>query len=111
MTFVFDLPNEKLLPATFGVVEKIEAFVKTTNMAELRAPAKDGETTKDAARRVLRAMAKRACMEYPKETAEVTDSMWVLDEGETAPNSIVTFTKCVQRNDVMNFFISLVTLA
>lgn len=111
MTFVFDLPNEKLLPATFDLVEKIEAFIKKTSIAELRTPAQDGETAKDAARRVMRAMAKRACTEYPKETAELTDSMWVLDEGETAPNSIITFTKCIQRNDVMNFFISLVTLA
>lgn len=111
MTFVFDLPNEKLLPAAFEVVEKIEAFVKKTNITELRTPAQDSETTKDAARRMMRAMAKRACVEYPKETAEVTDSMWILDEGETAPNSIITFTKCIQRNDVMNFFISLVTLA
>lgn len=110
MTFVFDLPNEKLLPATFGVVEKIEDFVKKTNIAELRTPAKDGETAKEAGMRTLRAMAKRACVEYPQETAAVTDAMWVLSEGETAPNAIVTFTKCVQRNDVMNFFISLVTL-
>lgn len=110
MTFVFDLPNDQLLPATFDVVEKIETFISTTNMSELKSAPKDGETAKDAGRRNIRAMAKRACKEFPAETAKVTDAMWVCGENETAPNAVVTFTKCVNRADVMDFFISLLQL-
>lgn len=111
MTFVFDLPNDKLLPATFDLVEKIAAFAEKTNIMELRTAPSGDETAKEAGTRVMKAMAKRACTEYPEESGIVTDAMWVLDEGEKAPNAIVTFTKCVQRTDVMDFFISLLSLA
>lgn len=111
MTFVFDLPNEQLLPAAFDVVEKIEEFISATNMSELKTAPKDGETTREAGRRNIRAMAKRACKEFPVETARVTDAMWICGENETAPNAISTFAKCVNRADVMDFFISLLSLA
>lgn len=110
MKFLFDLPNEQLLPATFDLVEKIETFLSTTKMSELKSAPKDGETAREAGRRNLRAMAKRACTEFPAETAVVTDAMWQCGEGETAPNALVTFAKCVNRPDVMDFFISLLSL-
>lgn len=110
MKFLFDLPNEQLLPKTFDLVEKIEDFAKKTNISELRTPANEGETAREAGRRMMHAMAKRACVEYPAETAAVTDAMWEVEDGEIAPNSIITFTKCVQRPDVMDFFISLLSL-
>lgn len=110
MKFLFDLPNEQLLPATFELVEKIETFLSTTKMSELKTAPKDEETAREAGRRNLRAMAKRACNEFPAETAVVTDAMWQCGEGETTPNALVTFTKCVNRPDVMDFFISLLSL-
>ena len=55
-------------------------------------------------------MVKRACTEFPAETAVVTDAMWQCGEGETAPNALVTLTKCVNRSDVMDFFILLLSL-
>ena len=36
MKFLFDLPNEQLLPATIDLVEKIETFLSTTKMSELK---------------------------------------------------------------------------
>ena len=110
MTFVFDLPNEQLLPATIDLVEKIETFLSTTKMSELKTAPKDGETRKEAGKRNFHAMVKRACTEFPAETAVVTDAMWQCGKGETAPNALAKCTKCVKRSDVMDFFILLLSL-
>lgn len=110
MTFVFDLPNSELLPRTFDLVSQVEAFAEKTKILELRTPPKDGESASDAGKRVMRDMAKRACTEFPEETGILTDAMWVLEDGEKAPNALVTFTKCIRRDDVMDFFISLLSL-
>lgn len=106
MTFIFDLPNEQLIPSTFDLVEKIAAL----NIAELKTAPKDGETAKEAGARNLRAMAQRAFKEKPAVAASISDAMWVLDEKEKAPSALVTFSKCISRQDVMDFFLSLLTL-
>lgn len=110
MTFVFDLPNSELLPRTFDLVSQAEVFAKKTKILELRTPPKEGESASDAGKRVMRDMAKRACTEFPEETGILTDAMWILEDGEKAPNALVTFTKCIRRDDVMDFFISLLSL-
>lgn len=110
MTFIFDLPNEQLIPATFGLAEKIEAFLDVVKPREIQQAAKEGESTKDAAKRNLLALARRACVEHPAETAALSDAFWKLEEGETAPNAVITFNKVVGRGDVMNFFASLAAL-
>lgn len=110
MTFVFDLPNSELLPRTFDLVSQVEAFAEKTKILELRTPPREGESASDAGKRVMKDMAKRACTEFPEETGILTDAMWILEDGEKAPNALVTFTKCIRRDDVMDFFISLLSL-
>lgn len=106
MTFIFDLPNEKMIPATFDLVEKLSAL----KLNELKTGRKDGESAKEAGERYLRNMAKRAFKEQPEIAAEICAGMWELEENEKAPSAIITFSKCMNRQDVMDFFLSLLTL-
>lgn len=107
--FIFDLPNEELLPLTFGLVEKIDAFKAAAKTGE-PLTAQNGETPKAFAKRKLMDLAKKACVEHPKEAAVVSDAFWRLEEGETAPNAVITFNKVMTRDDVMSFFVSLAAL-
>lgn len=131
--FVFDLPNEQLLPLTFSIVEKVEAFsdaVKVdkdpADVIPLPVTREEGETDeqfkarqketahrkREATRKYLLEMARKACLEHPKETADFTDSFWLPEKaGEKAPNAIVTFNKILSREDVLGFFVSLKALA
>lgn len=130
--FVFDLPNEQLLPLTFSIVEKFEAFSDAVKVdkdpADVIPPVtrEEGETDeqfkarqketahrkREATRKYLLEMAKKACLEHPKETADFTDSFWLPEKaGEKAPNAIVTFNKILSREDVLGFFVSLKALA
>lgn len=130
--FVFDLPNEQLLPLTFSIVEKVEAFSDAVKVdkdpADVIPPVtrEEGETDeqfkarqketahrkREATRKYLLEMARKACLEHPKETADFTDSFWLPEKaGEKAPNAIVTFNKILAREDVLGFFVSLKALA
>lgn len=108
--FIFDLPNEELLPLTFDLVAKIDAFKAAAKTGE-QLTAQDGETKKEFAKRKLMDLAKKACVEHPKEASVVSDAFWLVDEGEKVPNAIITFNKVLSRDDVMSFFVSLSALA
>nr|DAO31574.1 MAG TPA: hypothetical protein [Caudoviricetes sp.] len=108
--FIFDLPNEELLPLTFDLVAKIDAFKAAAKAGE-QLTAQDGETKKEFAKRKLMDLAKKACVEHPKEASVVSDAFWLVDDGEKAPNAIITFNKVLSRDDVMSFFVSLSALA
>lgn len=77
---------------------------------ELRTGTQDGESKEDTAKRNIKKMYFRLCKEYPKETGAVLDKLWVLDDGEKAPNAIVTAGIVLLRKDVMSFFSSLLQL-
>lgn len=111
MKFLFDLPNEELLPATCELAEAVEHLVKVSNIMELRISAADGENKETVAKRNLKKIYFRLCKEYPKETGAVLDRLWVLEDGEKAPNAIVTASIVLLRKDVISFFTSLLQLA
>ncbi len=110
MKFLFDLPNEELLPATCDLADAVENLVKVSKIMELRTGTQDGESKEDTAKRNIKKMYFRLCKEYPKETGAVLDKLWVLDDGEKAPNAIVTAGIVLLRKDVMSFFSSLLQL-
>lgn len=111
MKFLFDLPNEELLPATYDLADEIEKFAKATKIMDLRTAPADGESAKDAGTKNLKKMLFRICKEFPKETGALCDKLWVLEDGEKAPNAIITFGKAFTRRDVLDFFTSLLQLA
>lgn len=126
--FIFDLPNEQLLPAAFTLVEKVEAFSALFEVerdpVDVIPPVfrEEGETDeqfqarqdeaaqrkREATKKYLLEMAKRACLEHPKETAAFSDSFWISEEpGEKLPNAVVTLNEILARDDVLGFFVSL----
>ena len=110
MKFLFDLPNEELLPATCDLADAVENLVKVSKIMELRTGTQDGESKEDTAKRNIKKMYFRLCKEYPKETGAVLDKLWLLDDGEKAPNAIVTAGIVLLRKDVISFFTSLLQL-
>lgn len=112
MKFLFDLPNEQLLPATCDLADAVEKLVKTSGIMDFRTEPKDGENVDTVAKRNAKRMIFRLCKDYPKETGEVLDRLWVLEkDGEKAPNALITASVLLVRKDVLNFFTSLVHLA
>lgn len=112
MKFLFDLPNEQLLPATCDLADAVEQLVKASGIMEFRKGPEDGENNEVAAKRNAKKMIVKLCKEYPKETGAVLDRLWVLEkDDEKVPNALVTAGILLVRKDVLTFFTSLVRLA
>lgn len=130
--FIFDLPNEQLLPATISMVEKLEAFSDLAKVekdpADVIPPAirEEGETDEqfqerksetakrkwEISKKHLFNVVRKACLEHPKETAAFSDSFWMPEKaGEKLPNAIITLNTIMGRGDVLHFFVSLKSLA
>lgn len=129
--FIFDLPNEELLPLTFGLLEKINDFCKVVTVEQddsdtLSPIVREEDETDDQYnarlkeyrkkkreinKKYLMRLAKKACVEHPKESAALSDAFWQREkDGEVLPSAIVTFPKAIFRKDVLDFFVLLKAL-
>lgn len=110
MTFIFDAPNETMLPVLYELVEEIEGFLQETKLLDARKNRDESLTLEENAKINIKAMLKTICVKYPKEAGRIFDKLWVLENGEKPPNAIVTFAKVFTRKDAIDFFTSLTTL-
>lgn len=104
MTFLFDLPNEQLLPHTFDLAEEIEDFVTKTDIMSLRKAPEGGETVEEAGKKALKNMLRRACKDNPTETAALLNGFWLLEDGEQVPGVFKTVNKVLTSNNATDFF-------
>ena len=129
--FIFDLPNEELLPLTFGLVEKLNNFCGVVTVeqddSDTLSPIVREEDEPDDQynarleeyrkkkreinKKYLMQLAKMACVEHPKESAILSDAFWRREkDGEVLPSAVVTFNKAFSRKDVLDFFVLLKAL-
>ena len=109
--FIFDCEDEILLPFTYDFSEEVEKFLKLTKVLNIRQNRDASLSLKEQGKKNLKDMFRRVSKEYPKETSELLAKLWVLEEGEKAPNAFTTFTKIIANKDVLDFFTSLMGLA
>lgn len=107
MKFLFDMENKDLLPRLLDVSEEIEKLVAAMGGENVRKPPMEGETANEAAQRNFKKLLNILCREHPAEVGKISDMLWVLDEGEKAPNVLATASRIVGRSDVLSFFTSL----
>lgn len=114
MKFIADLKDEELLPIIYNIVDDVSTFVKNTKVLEVRNNLPPEGVTKDEqGRKNIKEMLRIICKEYPTETADILRKLWVLDDGEKEedkPNFIVTLSKLLQENWLIDFFISAANL-
>lgn len=111
MRFIFDCEDKVLLPFLYDFAEDVANFLAKTKLLEIRKIRDEGLDVKEQGKKNIKAMLKRVCKEYPADTGKLLAKMWVLDEGETAPNAIVTLGKVLTNKQVIDFFTSLMALA
>lgn len=129
--FIFDLPNEELLPLTFGLVEKLNNFCGVVTVeqddSDTLSPIVREEDEPDDQynarleeyrkkkreinKKYLMQLAKMACVEHPKESSILSDAFWQREKDwEVLPSAVVTFNKAFSRKDVLDFFVLLKAL-
>lgn len=100
MRFIFDCEDEVLLPKVYGLIDEVKPFID--KVKEIDFEEGEEKTSKEVLQKVL----KNIMCKYPKETGQMFAKLWVLDEGEKAPNAFKTMSTLFTNEVAIDFFTS-----
>lgn len=101
MRFIFDCEDEICLPAAYKLVDEFKPFIDKVKDIDV------GEETSSKDRKyVLKKILENVMVKYPKETGELLAKLWVLEKGETAPNTFKTMATFFSNEVAVDFFTS-----
>ena len=101
MRFLFDCEDEICLPAAYHLVDDVKPFIekmKTVNISE--------EEAKGGNKVVFKKIVENMMVNYPTETGKMFSKLWVLSEGEKAPNAFKTMGTLFSNEVAIDFFTS-----
>ena len=100
MRFLFDCEDAICLPMAYKLVDEFKPFLDKIKDVEV-----DEDTAKDR-KTVLKKVLENVMVKYPAETGELLSKLWVLDEGEKAPNTFKTLATFFSNEVAIDFFTS-----
>lgn len=102
MTFLFDCPDEICLPRAYMLVEEVKPFID--KIKQVKVEVQPGEKLNRKA--VFKLMIENMMVKHPRETGELFSKLWVLEEGETPPNTFKTMNAIFTNEVAVDFFTS-----
>ena len=101
MRFLFDCEDEICLPAAYRLVDDVKPFIDKMKVVEVG----DGEAKGDR-KVVFKKIVENMMVKYPSDTGKMFAKLWVLDEGEKAPNTFKTMATLFSNEVAIDFFTS-----
>ena len=99
--FLFDCEDEVCLPAAYRLVDEIKPFVDKVKNIDV-----DENEVKGDRKAVFKKILENIMVKYPADTGKLFSKLWVLDEGETAPNTFKTMATLFSNEVAIDFFTS-----
>ena len=101
MRFLFDCEDEICLPAAYRLVDDVKPFIEKMKSVDV------GEDEKNIGRKaMLKKVIKNMMVKYPADTGKMFAKLWILDEGEKAPNTFKTMATLFSNEIAIDFFTS-----
>lgn len=101
MRFLFDCEDEICLPMAYKLVDEIKPFIDKVKEMDFE----EGTEKKDR-KAILKKIMENIMVKYPKETGELLAKLWVLENGEKAPNTFKTLATFFSNEVAVDFFTS-----
>ena len=99
--FLFDCEDEVCLPVAYRLVDEIKLFVDKIKNIDV------DETEVEGDRKVVfKKIIENMMVKHPADTGKMFAKLWVLDEGETAPNTFKTMATLFSNEVAVDFFTS-----
>ena len=99
--FIFDCEDEICLPAAYRLVDEIKPFVDKIKNIDV-----DENEAKGDRKAVFKKILENIMVKYPADTGKLFAKLWVLDEGEKAPNAFKTMATLFSNEVAIDFFTS-----
>ena len=101
MRFIFDCEDEICLPAAYRLVDEVKPFIEKMKSVDV------GEDDKNLGRKaMLKKVIKNMMVKYPADTGKMFAKLWVLEDGEKAPNTFKTMAALFSNEVAIDFFTS-----
>lgn len=101
MRFLFDCEDEICLPAAYRLVDEVKPYIDKMKAVEV------GEDEAKGGRKVvLKKIVENMMVKYPADTGKMFAKLWILDEGEKAPNTFKTMATLFSNEVATDFFTS-----
>lgn len=101
MRFLFDCEDEVCLPIAYKLVDEIKTFIDKIKAIDVK-DTSDVKNRKDVLKKIL----ENAMVNYPKDTGDLLAKLWVLEDGEKAPNTFKTMATFFSNEVAIDFFTS-----
>ena len=101
MRFLFDCEDEICLPAAYRLVDEVKPYIDKMKVVEV------GEDEAKGDRKVVfKKIVENMMVKYPADTGKMFARLWILDEGEKAPNTFKTMATLFSNEVAIDFFTS-----
>ena len=101
MRFLFDCEDEICLPAAYRLVDEGKPFIDKMKAVEV------GEDEAKGGRKVIfKKIIENMMVKYPADTGKMFAKLWILDDGEKAPNTFKTMATLFSNEVAIDFFTS-----
>ena len=101
MRFIFDCEDEICLPAAYRLVDEVKPFIDKMKAVEV-----SEDEAKGGRKAVFKKIIENMMVKYPADTGKMFAKLWVLDEGEKAPNTFKTMATLFSNEVAIDFFTS-----
>lgn len=101
MRFLFDCEDEVCLPAAYRLVDDIKKFVDKMKSVDVDASEANG-----GRKIVFKKIIENMMVKYPSDTGNLFAKLWILDDGEKAPNTFKTMATLFSNEVAVDFFTS-----
>ena len=101
MRFLFDCEDEICLPAAYRLGDEVKPYIDKMKAVEV------GEDEANGGRKVVfKKIVENMMVKYPADTGNMFAKLWVLDDGEKAPNTFKTMATLFSNEVAIDFFTS-----
>ena len=101
MRFLFDCEYEICLPAAYRLVDEVKPYIDKMKNVEVSEDEAKGDR-----KVVFKKIVENMMVKYPADTGKMFAKLWVLDEGEKAPNTFKTMATLFSNEVAIDFFTS-----
>ena len=99
--FIFDCEDEVCLPAAYRLVDDVKPFIDKMKAIEI-----SEDEAKGGRKVVFKKIVENMMVNHPAETGKMFSKLWVLDDGEKAPNTFKTMATFFSNEVAVDFFTS-----
>ena len=101
MRFLFDCEDEICLPAAYKLVDDAKPFIDKIKAVDISEDEAKGSKTA-----IFKKILENMMVKYPADTSTIFSKLWILEEGEKAPNAFKTMAVLFSNEVAIDFFTS-----